>query len=103
MNERIKQLLVQAQYLAREEVKSMPEFEKYAPSYAIPGTEIHVGIRLSYEKFAELIVQECISIVDEQKECLHEEQQYWHDRDYGYEMAVNDASMGIKQFFGVEE
>ena len=54
-------------------------------------------------KFAELIVQECITIVDEQKECLHEEQQYWHDRDYGYEMAVNDASNGIKQFFGVEE
>ena len=48
-------------------------------------------------------VKECITIVNEQKECLHEEQQYWHDRDYGYEMAVNDASKGIKQFFGVEE
>jgi hypothetical protein len=55
------------------------------------------------EKFAELIVQECISIVEEQKECLCEEQQYWSDHDYGYEMAVNDASKGIKQFFGVEE
>ena len=55
------------------------------------------------ETFAQLIVRECISIVDEQKECLHEEQKYWHDRDYGYEMAVNDASKGIKQFFGVEE
>ena len=54
-------------------------------------------------KFAELIVQECISIVDEQKECLHEEQKYWHDRDYGYALAVDDASKGIKQFFGVEE
>ena len=55
------------------------------------------------EKFAELLIKECISIVDEQKECLCEEQQYWSDHDYGYEMAVNDASMGIKQFFGVEE
>ena len=54
-------------------------------------------------KFAELLIKECITIVNEQKECLHEEQQYWHDRDYGYEMAVNDASKGIKQFFGVEE
>ena len=54
-------------------------------------------------KFAELIVRECINIVDEQKECLHEEQKYWHDRDYGYALAVNDASKGIKQFFGVEE
>jgi len=51
------------------------------------------------EKFAELIVRECITIVDEQKECLHEEQKYWHDRDYGYALAVNDASKGIKQFF----
>lgn len=63
-----------------------------------------VGQRVfNREKFAELIVRECISIVEEQKECLHEEQKYWHDRDYGYEMAVNDASKGIKQFFGVEE
>ena len=58
---------------------------------------------VNHMKFAELIVQECINIVDEQKECLHEDQKYWHDRDYGYEMAVNDASNGIKQFFGVEE
>jgi hypothetical protein len=55
------------------------------------------------EKFAELIVRECITIVDEQKECLHEEEKYWHDRDYGYALAVDDASKGIKQFFGVEE
>ena len=61
------------------------------------------GLNFNYEKFAELIVKECISIVEEQKECLHEEQKYWHDRDYGYEMAVNDASKGIKQFFGGEE
>jgi hypothetical protein len=54
------------------------------------------------EKFAELIVRECLSIVDEQKECLHEEEKYWHDRDYGYALAVDDASKGIKQFFGVE-
>jgi len=55
------------------------------------------------QRFAELIIKECISIVEEQKECLCEEQQYWSDHDYGYEMAVNDASKGIKQFFGVEE
>jgi hypothetical protein len=58
---------------------------------------------VNHEKFAELIVRECITIVDEQKECLHEEQKYWHDRDYGYALAVDDASKGIKQFFGVEE
>ena len=59
MNERIRQLLLEAQALAREEVKNTPELAKYAPSYAIPGTEIHVGLGLSYEKFAELIVREC--------------------------------------------
>ena len=62
MNERIRQLLLEAQALAREEVKNTPELAKYAPSYAIPGTEIHVGLGLSYEKFAELIVQKCADI-----------------------------------------
>ena len=60
MNEQIRQLLLEAQALAREQVKNTPELAKYAPSYAIPGTEIHVGLGLSYEKFAELIVRECI-------------------------------------------
>ena len=78
MNERIKELAIQAGFYAN------PDIEKF-------------------EKFAQLIVQECISIVEEQKECLCEEHQYWSDHDYGYEMAVNDASKGIKQFFGVEE
>jgi hypothetical protein len=58
---------------------------------------------VNHEKFAELIVRECLSIVDEQKECLHEEEKYWHDRDYGYALAVDDASKGIKKYFGVEE
>ena len=62
MNERIRQLLLEAQALAREEVKNTLELAKYAPSYAIPGTEIHVGLGLSYEKFAELIVQKCADI-----------------------------------------
>jgi len=78
MNERLRQLMVQADYPAPE-------------------------IALRAQKLAELIVRECITIVDEQKECLHEEQKYWHDRDYGYALAVDDASKGIKQFFGVEE
>ena len=78
MNERLRQLMVQADYPAPE-------------------------IALRAQKLALLIVQECTTIVDVQKECLHEEQKYWHDRDYGYALAVDDASKGIKQFFGVEE
>ena len=79
------------------------ELEKECWSHRVDGTLVDGQLHFDTKKFAELIVAECISIVDEQKECLHEEQQYWHDRDYGYEMAVNDASKGIKQFFGVEE
>ena len=88
MNERIKQLLDQAQELACEEVKSTPVFEKYAPSYAIPGTEIHVGLRLSYEKFAELIVRECAEVVTDAVD-QREPASTYADK--------------IKQHFGVEE
>ena len=87
MNERILKLLAQTDI----------------PQFPILGSLAWVATDHDMEKFAELIVQECISIVEEQKECLCEEQQYWSDHDYGYEMAVNDASKGIKQFFGVEE
>ena len=84
MNERIKELAEQA-------------------TYQVYDSRTGSADKLNAEKFAQLIVRECISIVDEQKECLHEEQKYWHDRDYGYALAVYDASKGIKQFFGVEE
>ena len=87
MNKRIQELAEQARQIG--------EYGNYG--------QIQLSTQQFEQKFAELIVRECISIVDEQKECLHEEQKYWHDRDYGYEMAVNDASKGIKQFFGVEE
>jgi hypothetical protein len=88
MNERIKQLAEQA---------------FFDESTSRPSTKMYTFSDHKMEKFAQLIVQECITIVDEQKECLHEEQKYWHDRDYGYALAVDDASKGIKQFFGVEE
>jgi len=87
MNERILKLLAQTDI----------------PQFPILGSLAWVATDHDMEKFARLIVQECITIVDEQKECLHEEQKYWHDRDYGYASAVDDASKGIKQFFGVEE
>jgi len=79
------------------------ELEKQCWSHRVNGTLVDGQLHFDTKKFAELIVQECISIVDEQKECLHEEEKYWHDRDYGYALAVDDASKGIKQFFGVEE
>jgi len=90
MNERIKELADEAGL-------------RFTQLMSNPMVPIVDGRETDLAKFAELIVKECISIVDEQKECLHEEQKYWHDRDYGYASAVDDASKGIKQFFGVEE
>jgi hypothetical protein len=90
MNERIKELADEAGL-------------RFTQLMSNPMVPVVDGRETDLEKFAELIVQECINIVDEQKECLHEEQKYWHDRDYGYALAVDDASKGIKQFFRVEE
>ncbi len=59
MNERIRTLLIQAQDLARSEVENNPDIK---PPYHIPATEVHKGLGLSYEKFAELIVRECANI-----------------------------------------
>lgn len=65
--------------------------------------EMSLGIWFNKEKFAELIVKECLSIVKAQKECLTENSVYWNDHDYGYEMAVNDSVDMVKTHFGVEE
>jgi hypothetical protein len=42
-------------------------------------------------------------IVEAQKESLCEDENTWCDRDYGYEMAVNDSVDMVKKHFGVEE
>lgn len=60
MNERIKELLIKAQEQARTEVEQDPKFK---PPYLKPATEVHVGLGLSYEKFALLIVTECKSVL----------------------------------------
>jgi len=86
MNEQFKKLLLEAQALARAEVKSSPEFAKYAPSYAIPGTEIHVGLGLSYQKFAELIVEDTLKQVNN-----------------AMELTWPEMETKIKQHFGVAE
>jgi hypothetical protein len=59
MNERIRNLLIQAQDLARTEVENDPSIK---PPYLIPATSVHKGLGLSYEKFYGLIVQECAEI-----------------------------------------
>ena len=102
MNEQFEKLLLKAQKLAREQVKSSPEFAKYAPSYAIPGTEIHVGLRLSYEKFAELIVQECARVA-RATPCPYEEDEVRQRLGHTWDMASVEAGREIVKHFGVEK
>ena len=82
MNERIRTLLIQAQDLARSEVENNPDIK---PPYHIPATEVHKGLGLSYEKFAELIVRECADIADD------------------YDGVGSTIVSRIKKHFGVEE
>jgi hypothetical protein len=89
MNERIKALLIQAQDLARSEVENNPNIK---PPYHIPATQVHVGLGLSYEKFAELIVRECLSIVEPTEDSGDE----WC-------VTLKGTAEEIKEHFGVEE
>ena len=90
MNERIKELLVKAQALARTEVEQDPKFK---PPYHIPATEVHVGLGLSYEKFAELIVQRTLDIVNSHTEIFQT------DRD---KAVIEHIKQSIKTDFGIK-
>jgi hypothetical protein len=79
MNERLKELLLKA------------------------GWDGYEALDERNQKFAELIVRECISIVEAQKESLCENELAWSHDDYGYERAVNDSVDMVKKHFGVEE
>ena len=76
MNERIRQLAKQAEidYELREEIARAP---------------VWIGTDEELEKFAELIVRECIEVVEKQKAKMS----------YGPTFVIED----IKQYFGVEE
>jgi hypothetical protein len=67
------------------------------------GDEFHPIDFFHKEKFAELIVRECLSIVEAQKDCLSENVEDWSELNRGYSMAVNDSVDMIKQHLGVEK
>lgn len=89
MNENIKELISKAQ-------------KEVWVSNAYNGSPEFDGYELDAEKLAELIIKECINIVQAQKGYLTENMVYWNDHDYGYEMAINDAVDVVKIQFGVE-
>ena len=89
MNERIGKLAVEAGALWHHGDWNMPSC-------------VYFGEK-DLEKFAELIVRECLDIVEAQKESLCDNENTWCDQDYGYEQAVNDSVDMVKKHFGVEE
>ena len=90
VNERIKELDIQAQYYANE------QNDKHGVSW----------IRTYKEKFAELIVQECATLMAEQKKYYADPGKYetmeYYARMEAKEDAFSDAEVIIKQHFGVE-
>jgi len=91
MNERIDELLWQAGGYTKIH---NPNDSFLDGRYAITQEQL--------DKFAELIVMECASIVEAQKESLCEDDSEWNDYEFGYHDAVIDANNMIKQHFGVE-
>jgi hypothetical protein len=93
MNERIKKLAEQAGYYLYDltethECKTVETDNK--------------DEWITLEKFAELIVKECLEIIDRRNGWINDE-----NRDsqfvYGYETAVRHCSMFIKEYLGVRE
>ena len=104
MNERIRNLLIQAQDLARIEVENDPSIK---PPYLIPATSVHKGLGLSYEKFAELIVEECVGLCETAAYAPRPALNPTPVEQYAFiigegNMAVNLAKQ-IRKHFGVEE
>jgi hypothetical protein len=84
MNERIKELAEQAQkeVWGNNPYNGSPEFE---------------GYELDAEKFAELIVAECMTTI------LKESKWYWDKDEFESANAIQNAARRVKEHFGVEE
>jgi hypothetical protein len=81
MNERLKQLAIEAKLIA-------PEYNGFD----------HTRLSISQQKFAELIVAECVSIGDNYQDILGDEPECFNCRKVAY--GIVDK---IKEHFGVEE
>jgi hypothetical protein len=87
MNERIKELAEQAEMSANK--------------------GDHVDVKQMMEKFAELIVQECVNLLEQQKEYYskpgtYETREYYERMD-AKEDAFDDAASMIRYHFGVKK
>lgn len=102
MNERIRELKYQAEALAYEEHKANCIKNGIDPS--MPHAN---ALNMTFEKFAELIVRECMSLMKERKDYYDNPGTYETEKYYirmeAKADAFDDASSIIKNHFGVEE
>jgi hypothetical protein len=98
MNERIKELAVQAKKYARDYVEDCKHY-----GYYMEHNEFEVRFE---QKFAELIVRECMNIADGQKKQV-EDMEVFNEQDANWNRARIQQSQQIvdkiKEHFGVEE
>jgi hypothetical protein len=95
MNERIEQLAVEARQYAFGEVENSQDPTEWSTKYYNEMFE---------QKFAELIVRECINQVKEQYLPVMEDVAMMNDEHWkGYKHCGVDSVVAIKEHFGVEE
>ena len=93
MNERIKSLIERAEYQAKKE-SGYEDWEVYVP----PDSQV------VFEKFAELIVKECMEVVKRNIYGPCGEYDYsYSDEKYAADSRAENIYDEIKQHFGVEE
>ena len=86
MNERLRVLREQAM--------------EWVPNIADPDTKIRL---LNAEKFAELIVKECVQTLIDNTPERYTNESAEEDWDKGYDRAMRDCVHHIQEHFGVEE
>ena len=95
MNERIRQLAEQARQYAFAKVENSQDPTEWSTKYYNEMFE---------QKFAELIVRECINQVKEQYLPVMEDVAMMNDEHWkGYKHCGVDSVVAIKEHFGVEE
>jgi hypothetical protein len=89
MNERIRELSKQAFEYTLDRLNSGLEFRDFQPIWS--------------EKFAELIVQECVQTLIDNTPERYTNEAAEEDWDKGYDRAMRDCVHHIQEHFGVEE
>jgi len=73
------------------------ELERQAGNTLVDDPFGGVGVTFNTEKFAELIVQECMTTV------LKESKWYWDKDEFESANAIQNAARRVKEHFGVKE